>query len=266
MRHYLVTGAGGGLGASVTRLLSGEGCTVFAADSSAAALSALRGETGVITVRMDVTSGRDVARARRAVSRRTGSLDAIVTCAGIFRGGPLVEAAESDMQAALDVNVMGAFRVVREFFPLLSKPGGRVVLIGSEVSRCAMPFTGPYTVSKCALDAYADVLRRELMFAGIRVAVVQPGSMRTALLGAAGDAMRRSQRATAFGPQLTRVWPILSKEADRGMDPARAARVVVRALRARRPRPFSRVGNNALRATLGLLPRGVVDLFVRCFM
>jgi NAD(P)-dependent dehydrogenase (short-subunit alcohol dehydrogenase family) len=266
MRSYLVTGAGGGLGSSIVRLLAAGGCTVFAADSSAEALRGLRGMAGVVPVRMDVTSAAGVARARASISRKAARLDGIACCAGIFRGGALVEVPEADMLASLDVNVMGAFRVAREFVPLLPAPGGRVILVGSEASRCPMPFTGPYTVSKCGLDAFADVLRRELMFVGIRVSVVQPGAIRTALLDAAAHSMRAARRGSAFCEQLQRTLPILARERDKGMDPSRVARVVVRALHTRRPRPFIRVGNNAPRAALGLLPRGVVDLAIRCFM
>lgn len=266
MRSYLVTGAGGGLGSSVVRLLAAGGCTVFAADASAEALRGLRGIAGVVPVRMDVTSAAGVARARASIGRKAARLDGIVCCAGIFRGGALVEVPEADMLASLDVNVMGAFRVAREFVPLLAAPGGRIVVVGSEVSRCAMPFTGPYTVSKCGLDALADVLRRELMFLGIGVVVVQPGAIRTALLAGAGAAMRAARRGSAFAEQLQRALPILAREREKGMDPSRVARVVARALVSPRPRPVIRVGNNAPRAALGMLPRGVVDLAIRCFM
>lgn len=266
MQVYLVTGAGGGLGSSIVRLLASGGCTVFAADADAKALAALRGVAGAIPVRMDVTSLAGVARARASIGRKAARLDGIACCAGIFRGGPLVEMAEADMLASLEVNVMGAFRVVREFFPLLASPGGRIVLVGSEVSRCPMPFTGPYTVSKCGLDAFADVLRRELMFVGVRVSVVQPGAIRTALLAAAAHSMTAYRQGSSFAAQLQRTLPILAREREKGMDPSRVARVVTRALLSRSARPFIRVGNNAPRAALGLLPRGVVDLAIRCFM
>jgi NAD(P)-dependent dehydrogenase (short-subunit alcohol dehydrogenase family) len=266
MRTFFVTGAGGGLGSSVCRLLAADGCAVFAADAGAKALNALQGIPGVTPLRVDVTSAAEVARASRSIGRKAGRLDGIACCAGIFRGGPLVEAPLEEMEVSLDVNVVGALRVVRELYPLLASPGGRIVLVGSEVSRCPMPFTGPYTVSKCALDACAEVLRRELMFRGIGVTVVQPGAIRTPLLAGTEVTMRRAREGTAFAAQLDRVWPILAREARTGMDPVRVARVVVRALRCRRPRAFLRVGNDRLRAGLGALPRGVADFFIRCYM
>jgi NAD(P)-dependent dehydrogenase (short-subunit alcohol dehydrogenase family) len=219
-----------------------------------------------VLLRMDVTSEADVRRARRRIERLTDGLDGLACCAGIFRAGPLVEAADEDLRRILEVNVMGAFRVVREFFPLLRRRAGTVVLIGSESSRCPMPFNGPYTISKAALDAYAHSLRRELMFVGVPVALVQPGAFRTALLGGVESEMRRVQRGTLFSEQLGRVRGILAREWSRGMQPQRVARVVLRALRARRPRAFYRVGNDRLRAALGKPPARLADHLIQWFV
>jgi NAD(P)-dependent dehydrogenase (short-subunit alcohol dehydrogenase family) len=283
MRFVLVTGAGGGLGACVSRALALSGETVFAADSDLQALRALAPQQGnapvapegIVSLRMAVTSPGEIARARRKIERVTDGLDGIACCAGIFSAGPLVEVGEEDMRRILDVNLLGAVRVVREFFPLLRRRAGCVVLIGSESSRCVMPFNGPYTISKSGLDAYAEALRRELMFVegnapaapgAVRVSLVQPGAIRTALLDGVEAEMQRVQRRTLFAVPLARVRRILPREWSRGMQPERVARVVVRALHARRPRARYRIGNDPLRAVLGMLPARVADWFIRCFM
>jgi NAD(P)-dependent dehydrogenase (short-subunit alcohol dehydrogenase family) len=215
---------------------------------------------------MDVTDGREVSRVRRKVAAVTDGLDGLVCCAGIFAGGPLVEADEKEMSGILDINVMGAFRVVKELFPLLKNRGGTIVLIGSESSRCAMPFNGPYTVSKYALQAYADVLRRELMFLGVRVTIIQPGAIRTPLLSGARSTIERRTAGTAFPTQLGLVRRMLSREWETGMQPARVAGVVLRALRARTAKPFYRVGNDAMRVALGRLPASWTDFLIRWFL
>jgi NAD(P)-dependent dehydrogenase (short-subunit alcohol dehydrogenase family) len=266
MRHILVTGAAGGLGVSLCGLLAASGETVFAADVVPVTRRTRAAKAGVVPLRMDVTSARDVARVRQRVEAATDGLDGLVCCAGIFRAGALVEADEAEMEKALDVNVMGVFRTVREFFPLLAKRGGRVVLIGSELSHCAMPFNGPYTVSKCALQAYADSLRRELMFIGMRVVVVQPGAIRTPLLsGARPNAGGRKDR-TLFPAQRDLVERMLIREWETGMDPVEVARVVVGALHSRKPRAVYRVGNDPFRVMLGRLPARWTDLLIRAFV
>lgn len=239
---------------------------MFAADLDRRALDTLKAVPGVVPVLMDVTSARDVAKARRRVERDTDGLDGLVCAAGLFSAAPLVETVEDDLVRTLQVNLVGAFRAVREFFPLLHKRSGTVVIVGSECTRCAMPFTGAYAISKSGLDAFAEVLRREAMFLGVRVAIVQPGAIRTPLLGGVQAEMEKAAAGTQFADQLARVRRILPREWDKGMQPEKVAAVVVRALHAHRPRARYRVGNDPLRAALGMLPARVADTFIRCFM
>ncbi|MCX7032070.1 MAG: SDR family NAD(P)-dependent oxidoreductase [Spirochaetes bacterium] len=266
IRHVLVTGAGGGLGAGVCDQLAASGDTVFATDRDPDALRALKGRLGVVPLRMDVTASGDVARARKKIEAMTDGLDGLVCCAGIFQAGALIEADEKEMERALDINVMGAFRTVQAFFPLLTKRSGTVVLVGSELSHCAMPFNGPYTVSKCALQAYADALRRELMFIGMHVVALQPGAIRTALLSSACSTMEGRKDRTLFPAQFDVMRRMLSREWETGMEPADVARVVVRALHSRKPRAIYRVGNDPFRAILGKLPASWTDGLIRVFI
>ena len=170
------------------------------------------------------------------------------------------------MARSLDVNVLGAFRAVRAFFPLLAKRRGTVVLIGTEMTSCPMPFTGPYSVSKCALQAYADTLRRELMLLGMHVVVLQPGAIRTALLAGAGSSVEAARGRTLFPAQLDIIGRMLPREWERGSPPSDVARVVVKALRAKRPRIAYRVGVNRLRGVLGALPAPLVDALIGAFV
>ena len=266
MGHLLVTGAGGGLGAAVCGLLAASGETVFASDADVEGLRPLGGMPGIVPIRMDVTIPRDVQRARTKIASLTDGLDGIVCCAGIFRAGSLVEIDEAVMERSLDVNVLGAFRTIRTFFPLLAQRRGRVVLVGTEMTSCPMPFTGPYSVSKCALQAFADTLRRELMLLGMRVVVVQPGAMRTPLLAGAGAAVEAARGRTLFPAQLDLIGRMLPREWDRGMEPVDVARAVVKALRTKRPRLAYRVGVNRLRAVLGMLPASWTDVLIGAFV
>jgi len=193
----------------------------------------------LIPVSMDVTSRASVARASERLAGVVGHLDGVVCAAGVFAGGPLVEIAEEKVQNALDVNVMGAFCVVREFYPPLSAARGRIILISSESTRSVMPFTGPYSMSKSTLEAYADSLQREISSLGIRVSVIQPGAFRTTLLARAREALNRGTAASPFSAPLDRARDMLDRESEKGMAPDRVARLVIHALECARPRPCS---------------------------
>lgn len=265
-KSILVTGACGGLGARVTELLLARGVLVFAADRDEQGLARLAAAPALIPVFMDVTSRASVALARERIAGVASSLDGVVCAAGVFTGGPLVEMPEEEVQNALDVNVMGAFRVVREFYPQLSGACGRVVLISSESARCVMPFTGPYSMSKCALEAYADSLRRELQSLGIRVSVIQPGAFRTAFLAQAKQGLHRRTAASPFAAPLDRAREMLGRESEKGMALDRVARLVIHALECARPKPRYRAGNDPLRALLAMLPASWTDVLIRRFL
>ncbi len=262
---FLVIGACGGLGAAVVQLLSGR-ATVFAADIDERGLSILARTPSVVPVAMDVRDGESVARGAALIRHRTDRLRGLVYAAGVFRGGPIVELREEDLEDAMEVNVMGVFRAVRELFPVLRTGGGRIVLVSSESTRTIMPFTGPYAMSKRALEALADALRREVRSQGVRVSVIQPGAMRTPLLDSAGAALGQAAASPAFAAALGRARDALAREKQTAVDPARVARLVLRALEARSPRLLYRVANDPLRAALSLLPGRAADALVARFL
>jgi NAD(P)-dependent dehydrogenase (short-subunit alcohol dehydrogenase family) len=271
VRNVMVSGACGGLGFAVAMGLAARGVATFAADSDRNALSRREWPPGSVPIFMDVTDCASVARAVKEASELLGKdgsrcLDGLVCCAGIFTGGPLVEVGEGALVRAFDVNVLGAFRLVREAFPLLAAGAGTVVLISSESARFAMPFNGPYTIGKYALEAYADCLRRELLLTGVRISVVQPGSIRTALLRNAGEEIHARASGSAFSDQLAKVGKLLRREWEKGMEPQRVAHVVVRALFSSAPRHRYRTGNDPLRLLLRAMPARTADALIRLFM
>ncbi len=263
-KTYLVTGACGGLGRAVTAHLAGRGDMVYAADVDRGALLGLSASPGIHTIFLDVTQPSEARRAALEVQQAAASLDGIVCAAGVYIGGPLLAASDNALRRVFDVNVLGAAFVIREFFPLLHA-GSRVVLVSSESTRAAMPFTGPYVMSKRALEAYAETLRRELLPFGIRVTVIQPGAIRTPLLESAADSLKNDAAQPVYREALRKAAAVLKKEQRTGMEPSRVAAVIARAVDRRRPRRLYRVGNDLPRAALSLLPPSWIDALVRRF-
>ena len=177
----------------------------------------------------------------------------------------LAAAGDTVFAADVDRRALSQMKGLPRAFPLLARPGGRVVLVSSEAARCSMPFNGPYTISKCALEAYADVLRRELMLLGVAVSVVQPGAFRTRLLEDAAEAFTDRAAGTLFSAHLARVRELVGREWERGMDAGEVARVVVRAVHARTPRALYRIGNDPLRVLLGRIPAWWTDRLIERF-
>lgn len=264
-KAFLVTGACGGLGSAVAGALATGGAVVFASDSDARSLQKLSEKGPVRPLAMDVTDPASVRAARGQLQGSAACLDGIVFAAGIYVGGPLLDIDARQVRRALDVNVMGAVLVTREFVPLL-REGGRLVFVSSESTRAAMPFTGPYVMSKKALEAYADTLRRELLPLRIGVIVIQPGAIRTPLLSSAAASLGTGSARPVYRDALRKGRAVLEREMRTGMEPGRVARVIVHALECRRPRLLYRVGNDLPRALLSRLPAAWIDALVRRFL
>jgi NAD(P)-dependent dehydrogenase (short-subunit alcohol dehydrogenase family) len=264
-KTVFITGAGGGLGASASRYLAVRGWRVFAADSDEAALRAVAATPGITPVTLDVTDAASVEGARTAVAVACDGLDAVVNFAGILAVGSVIEIDSEAVRRVLDVNVMGTVRVNRALFPLVLARKGRIVNISSETGwQSGMPFNGPYAMSKHAIEAYSDSLRRELVFLGVPVIKIQPGPFRTAMVAGIERSFTRAAEASIyFKDMLTRIMHVAVREQAKAHDPAILAEVVYEALTARRPRPAYSVRPDRQRVALNFLPARVADALLK---
>jgi NAD(P)-dependent dehydrogenase (short-subunit alcohol dehydrogenase family) len=264
-RTVVVTGAAGGLGSATVRRLSGAGWQVFAADLDGPPLHALATER-VTPVAVDVTDTDSVARLRDVVAASVARLDGLVTFAGVVGVGPLVEISAADFRRVLDVNVVGTFLAVRHLFPLLHGVAdggarGRIVLLSSETGwQTAMPFNGPYAVSKHAVEALGDSLRRELALLDMSVVKIQPGAFRTGMVASLMDRFEHLADASEhYRRVLLAARKRIPQEERRAGDPDDLAALVERVLTTPRPRPSYRINTNPRSAALDRLPTRVLD-------
>src|SRR5690606_1738733 len=156
----------------------------------------------------------------------------------------------AEIRHQLEVNVVGQLAVFQALRDELRRSAGRVVMMGSVAGRSALPFVGAYAASKFALEAVSDALRLELRPAGIAVILIEPGRIDTPIWE---TSLRRAElNLDAAPPELDerygRALDRLRRFIERGVGgvPAeRVARVVQRALEARRPRARYMVGGSA---------------------
>lgn len=205
-RVGLVTGAGGGIGRSVSLGLAAAGCEVIVCDIDAdlAAETAAEAEKQGGRARVLALDVTDAAAVREAVSAEP-RIDHLVTCAGMTRVGAVAEIEDSDWTAPFALNVNGVMHVARAVHPLLAgSTGSSVVNIGSTSGMSAYPGGGGYGPSKAALISLSQQLAAEWGRDGIRVNVVNPGPTKTPLLLATQSpeavARRESQSLLGYIP------------------------------------------------------------------
>jgi NAD(P)-dependent dehydrogenase (short-subunit alcohol dehydrogenase family) len=256
MRSVVVTGASTGIGRATALHLAAGGQLVFAGvrkDSDADALT--RAATGVLEpLIIDVGEQSSIDAAAKTVDGEVGpdGLSGLVNNAGVAIPGPLEYLPIEDLRRQLEVNVIGQIAVTQAFLPLIRQAEGRIVNIGSVAGRApSAPLLGPYAASKMAMEALTDSLRVELKPWGIFVSIIEPGNIATRIWEKADsdfdrlesvmpeEGLRRYAKLLAGGRRI-------AKMADRrGIPPERVARVVERALTARRPKARYLVGWDA---------------------
>ena len=264
-RFVFITGAAGGLGGRTARHLAERSWRVFAADFDADALEELADDDRIVPVPLDVTDPVSIDAARRTVDDAGGGLDGIVNFAGILAVGSLVEIDEATLRRVLDVNVMGTFRVNRALFPCVLARKGRIVNISSETGwQSGMPFNGPYAMSKHAIEAYSDSLRRELMFLDVPVIKIQPGPFKTEMVtGIERSFTRAAETSQHFGEVIRRLLHLALNEQKKAQDPSLIAEVIHRALTVAHPRPAYSVKPDLGRRVLNWLPPRWADVLIR---
>lgn len=259
-RSVVITGAAGGLGGATVRRLAAAGWRVFAADLDSPALQATASDS-VSPIACDVTDEASVDAMAATVSAQTDRLDAVVNFAGVLGIGPLVEIPAADFRRVIDVNLVGSFLVNRALFPFLHAARGRIVLMSSETGwQTSMPFNGPYAISKHAIEAYGDSLRRELMMLGVDVVKVQPGAFRTGMVESImGRFQKLADDSQHFRGPLRLAQKRIPQEERRAGDPADLAALIERVLTTKSPRPAYRIHTNPQAAAMNALPTRVVD-------
>jgi NAD(P)-dependent dehydrogenase (short-subunit alcohol dehydrogenase family) len=172
-RRALVTGAASGIGRATLEALRAAGAEVVGTDRDDAAASA-----GGALVQADLCEAEAVDALYRTVQGRLGVPDIVASCAGIGIHERLAEGDPAKWARVMEVNVLGALRLIRAFVPAMLERGGDVVIVSSVAAHTAYPWGGPYAASKAALEMLAETLRLETL-PSVRVTTVAPGVVDT---------------------------------------------------------------------------------------
>ena len=176
----LVTGGAKGIGAATAKRLASEGATVVVADFDEAAAQETAREIGGHVVRCDVTKREDVEAAVEAAVA-LGSLDILVTCAGIIRDNLLFKMTDDDWDAVIDTHLKGTFHSVRAAQKhMVAQKSGKMVLISSTSALGNRGQTN-YSTAKAGLQGMTKTLAIELGPYNVNVNCVAPGFIATAM-------------------------------------------------------------------------------------
>ncbi len=188
-RIALVTGASRGIGAAVALRFAAEGATVVLAARGLAGLQqtddGIRQAGGGIAVLapMDLTKPDDIDRLAGAIAQRFGRLDVLVGNAAVLGTlGPMPHIDPGDWERVMATNLGANWRLIRAFERLLlASAAGRAMFVTSGAARGVFPYWGAYAVSKAALEHMVRLWAGETTKTTLRVNLIDPGVVRTAM-------------------------------------------------------------------------------------
>ncbi len=188
-KSAIVTGGGGGLGESISRLLAGEGVHVLVADRDTTAAdkvaSAIRSVGGrADAFGCDVTDEASVAAMADEILAKAGGVDILINNAGFTRDMRIGKMSESDWDAVVDVVLKGAFLCTRAVVEsMIARGGGRVINISSR-AHLGNPGQANYSAAKAGLIGFTRAMSLELGRHLITVNAIAPGIIDTAAVRA----------------------------------------------------------------------------------
>jgi NAD(P)-dependent dehydrogenase (short-subunit alcohol dehydrogenase family) len=192
MAIALVTGASTGIGLATAATLARAGHTVHATMRNPKTGSeelreiAEREHLPLRIAALDVDSDESVRNAFAKILAEAGRIDVLVNNAGISELGAVEETPIAAFRAIMETNYLGALRCIQAVVPgMRERRSGCIVNVTSVAGRLSMAAQAAYSSSKFALEAASESLAQEMSAFGVRVAIVEPGVIATAIFGKA---------------------------------------------------------------------------------
>ncbi|UZG60189.1 SDR family NAD(P)-dependent oxidoreductase [Rhodococcus opacus] len=179
----VITGGSSGIGLATAKRFVAEGATVYITGRREEELAKSQAEIGgdAVAVQGDIADLADLDRLWAQVKQERGSVDVIVTNAGIAEAASLPDATPEHFDKTFAINARGTFFTVQKALPLLNE-GGSVVLVSGVGHRLGWPDFPAYSASKAAVRSFARSWAAGLMGRRIRVNSVSPGPVETPIL------------------------------------------------------------------------------------
>jgi NAD(P)-dependent dehydrogenase (short-subunit alcohol dehydrogenase family) len=227
-KTLLVTGGSRGLGRALAEAALEGGYQVVATARDAAAVHDLveKYPNAARAVSLDVTDPQAAEAAVRATVEAFGRLDVLVNNAGYSNISAIEDTSLADFRAQVETNLWGAIHLTKAALPVLREQRGGHVMQVSSVSGRIAPAAGlgAYVTAKFALEGFSEALAAEVAPFGVKVTIVEPGSMATTLASSMTLPQPSAPYAQAMAPMLGRYG---DPNAAHGVSPRRAAEVLL---------------------------------------
>jgi 3-oxoacyl-[acyl-carrier protein] reductase len=204
-RTALVTGASGAIGAAIAEALKAQGALVAISGTKVVVLDELKEKlgAGVHSIPCNLANADEVEKLVPAAEAALGSLDVLVSNAGITRDMLALRMKDEDWAAVLDVNLTAAFRLARASLRgMMKRRFGRIIGIASVVGVTGNPGQANYAASKAGMIGMTKALAREVASRNITVNCVAPGFIETPMTRSLNEKQREAILASVPAGRL----------------------------------------------------------------
>lgn len=260
----VITGAASGFGLELSKSLKEKGWTVYGADKDKSALKQLE-SFGVKTLVMDVTSDTQVQAGIKKIIKNESRIDLVVANAGYGGFAGIEDLSQEAIRQMFEVNVFGVDRTIRAALPQMRKQrSGRIIVTASVVAHVSLVGLGWYAATKHAVEAMANALRQEVKPLGIKVSVIEPGTVKTGFGKVAFNHLNEYRGIKDYEQVITGFDKYLGGMYRMSPGPKKVIRAMEKAALSKRPRPIYPASWDvrALKIVFYAFPRSWVDGFV----
>lgn len=189
-KQALVTGASGGIGGAIARVLHSSGASVALSGTRLEPLEALAAELGenVHVLPCDLSDPEAVDALPGRAADALGGISILVNNAAITRDQIFMRMSDEDWQSVIDVNLSATMRLCRGVIrPMMKSRWGRIINIGSVVGSTGNPGQANYAASKAGMVGLTKSIAYEVASRGITVNAVAPGFVETPMTDKLSD-------------------------------------------------------------------------------
>lgn len=233
----LVTGGSSGIGKAIGEYLISKGYRVYGTSRNPKKYT----DSKFPILVLDVTKKESITSCVNELLAKENRLDVLVNNAGVGITGAIEEIPEAEIQKNFDTNFFGPINLIKAMLPTMrQQQSGLIINITSIAGYMGLPFRGPYSASKGALELLTEAFRMELKPFNIQMTNVAPGDVATNI--AAG----RYHAPVLKGSPYTKYADVLhdiDEHVDNSSDPIEVAKVVYKILQTKNPKPHYKVGS-----------------------
>jgi NAD(P)-dependent dehydrogenase (short-subunit alcohol dehydrogenase family) len=248
----VVTGSSSGIGLETSLLLAKNGFRTFATVRNLDKANAIRiisdkGKLPIHVVELDVSSDKSVNAAIDKINDESKRIDVLVNNAGYSLIGALEDLSMDEIKAQFETNLFGTIRVMKAVLPIMRKQkGGTIVNVSSMAGRVGFPLFPVYSGTKFALEGVSESMRLETDPLGIKIVLVEPGTIRSNFASNAIIGQKAAEPSSPYASLMETLQKATARFIDQGTPPEEVAKVILKAVTIDNPDLRYLVGNDAI--------------------